>query len=91
MTDLQAVQTGSDTVLVNWTAPSPAPPRGYQISLAPNNTNTTVMTSHTLTITEPGNYTIQVEPLSMHFPSEAVSAQVTVVEGNIPIASHRMH
>ena len=76
VTDLQAVQTGPDRVQVTWTAPSPAPPRGYQV-LAPN-TNTTVMTSpHTLTITQPGNYTIQVEPLSRHFPSEAVSVQVT--------------
>ena len=76
MSNLQAVQIGP-TVQVTWTAPSPAPPKGYQV-LAPN-TNTTVMTSpHTLTITQPGNYTIQVRSLSMHLPSEAVSVQVTV-------------
>ena len=77
VTGLQAVQTGPDTVQLTWTAPSPAPPRGYQV-LAPN-TNTTVMRSpHILTITQPGSHTIQAEPLSRHFPSEAVSVQVTV-------------
>ena len=35
-------------------------------------------TSHTLIISQPGVHTIQVQPLSRHYPSEAMSVEVTV-------------
>ena len=78
VTDLRAVQTGPDTVLVTWTAPSPAPPRGYQVMASGNNNATVIRSPHIFILTQPGNYTIVVEPLSRHFPSEAASVLVTV-------------
>ena len=77
MTDLEAEQTALTEVLVTWTAPSPVPPRGYLVTVAPVNISDTAPgTSHTLTISQPGVHTIQVQPLSRHYPSEAMSVEV---------------
>jgi hypothetical protein len=80
VTDLRAEQTGLTTVLVTWTAPSPAPSRpGYRVTVTTASiSETTTGTSSTVTIPHPGNYTIQVQHLSLHYPSEAVSVEVTV-------------
>ena len=79
VTDLEAEQTALTEVLVTWTAPSPVPPRGYRVTVAPANIiDTASGTSHTLTISQPGVHTIQVQPLSQHYPSEAMSVEVTV-------------
>ena len=59
------------------TAPSPVPPRGYLVTVASVNISDTAPgTSHTLTIYQPGVHTIQVQPLSRHYPSEAMSVVV---------------
>ena len=79
VTDLEAEQTALTEVLVTWTAPSPVPPRGYLVTVASANIiDTASGTSHTLTISQPGLHTIQVQPLSRHYPSEAMSVEVTV-------------
>ena len=72
-----AEQTGLSSVLVSWTAPFPAPTRGYQITTA-NTEDTTTETTHVLTLSQPGNHTITVLPLSQHLPYQPVSVQVTV-------------
>jgi hypothetical protein len=77
--DLLAEQTDLATVLVTWTAPSPAPSRGYRVSVTSANISETATgTSHTVTISQPGVHTIQVQSLSLHYPSEAVSVEATV-------------
>ena len=76
-TNLMAVQTGLNSILVSWTAPSPAPTRGYQITTA-NTEDTTTETTHVLTLSQPGNHIVQVLPLSQHLPRQPVSVQVTV-------------
>ena len=78
MTDLEAEQTALTEVLVTWTAPSPVPPRGYRVTVASANYIDTSGTSHTLTISQPGVHTIQVQSLSRHYPGEVVSVEVTV-------------
>ena len=72
-----AVQTGLDSVLVSWTAPSPAPTRGYQIATA-NTEDTTTGTTLVLTLYQPGNHIVEVLPLSQHLPHQPVSVQATV-------------
>ena len=79
VTDLEAEQTAVTEVLVTWTTPSPAPPRGYQVTVAPASISDTASGNrHILTISQPGVHTIQVQPLSRHYPSEAMSVEVTV-------------
>ena len=70
ISNLMAVQTGLSSVLVSWTAPSPAPTRGYQITTANTEDTTTIETTHVLTLSQPGYYTIQVQPLSQHLPHQ---------------------
>ena len=77
VTNLMAVQTGLDSVLVSWTAPSPVPTRGYQISTT-NTEDTTTETTHVLTLSQPGNHIVQILPLSEHFPYNSMSVQATV-------------
>ena len=70
-TDVIAEQTGLNTVLIMWTAPSPPPTDGYQVQITRGSTTTTVnvaRTSHTFTVNNHyGVYSIQVRSLSQHF------------------------
>ena len=77
VSNLVGVQNGFSLVLVSWTAPSSAPTRGYQIATA-NTEDTTTETTHVLTLSQPGNHTVTVQPLSQHLPHQPVSVQVTV-------------
>ena len=77
VTNLMAVQTGLNSVLISWTAPSPAPTRGYQITTA-NTEDTTTETTHVLTLSQPGNHIVQILPLSEHLPYHSMSVQATV-------------
>ena len=64
-------------VVVTWTAPSLPPLKGYQLTTATSN-DTVWGTAHVLNISEPGNHTIQVLPLSQHLPYEIASITVVV-------------
>ena len=77
VSSLVVEQTGLDSVRVGWTAPSPAPTGGYQIVTTGINTTVTG-TTHVLTLSQPGNHTVQVLPLSQHLPPQPASIQVTV-------------
>ena len=70
-TDVTAEQTGLNTVLVMWTAPSPPPADGYQVQITRGSTTTIVNvagTSHTFAVNNHyGVYSIQVRSLSQHF------------------------
>ena len=57
VTNLMDEQTDLNSVFVSWTAPSPAPTRGYQITTA-NTEDTTPETTHVLTLPQPGNHTV---------------------------------
>ena len=76
---LMAEQTALATVLVTWTAPSPAPSGGYQVTVASASIrDTTLGTAHTVSISQAGVHTIQVQSLSQHYPGEVASVAVTV-------------
>ena len=77
VTNLVATQTNLSSVQVSWTAPSPAPTRGYQITTA-NTEDTTTQTTHVLTLSQPGNHNVTVQPLSQHLPHQLESVLVTV-------------
>ena len=77
VSNLVAEQIGLGSVRVGWTAPSSAPTGGYQIVTAGINITVTE-TTHVLTLSQPGNHTVQVQPLSQHFPYLPESVQVTV-------------
>ena len=70
-TDVLAEQTGLNTVLVMWTAPSPPPTDGHQVQITRGSTTTTVNvagTSYTFAVNNHyGVYSIQVIALSQHF------------------------
>ena len=69
-------QVGADLVRVGWIPPFPAPARGYQI--VTTGINKTVTETSLLLALSPGTHTIEVLPLTQHFPYEAVSVNVTV-------------
>ena len=79
-TNLMAKQSGFDSVLVTWTAPSPPPTMGYRVTAEPGglSVDATFGSPQQLTIQQAGVYSIEVVSLSQHLPSEAVSANVTV-------------
>ena len=70
-TDVTVQQTGLNTVLVMWTAPSPPPADGYQVQITRGSTTSTVNvagTSRTFAVNNHyGMYSIQVRSLSQHF------------------------
>ena len=77
--ELTATQVAINRVQVSWTAPSPPPPRGYQLRVISEGINEIVLdTSQTLTIAPFGMRTIEVEPRSSHYPSVGVIREVTV-------------
>ena len=80
MSGLSAIQVTLDMVRVSWTAPDPAPPRGYRVVVSSVSIDETAQpgTFHDVTITQLGPHTVQVEPLSMHYTSMSMSTQVTV-------------
>ena len=79
MSGLSANQVSVDIVRVSWTAPDPAPPRGYRVMVSSVAIDETQPgTNHDVTITQPGPHTVQVEPLSMHYPSMPMSTNVIV-------------
>ena len=81
-TELMAVQTGHDTVEISWTAPSVRPGDGYRIITDINNASADVPASpHTITVSTPGVYSIQVMSLSRHLPGRAVELQEVIVSG----------
>ena len=64
-TDPVAEQVGLTTVQVSWTAPSVPPSNGYRITTNPGSASANALASpHTITISTPGVYTIQVMSLS---------------------------
>ena len=79
-TDVTAEQTGLNTVLVMWTAPSPPPADGYQVQITRGSTTTTVNvegTSHTFAVNNQyGVYSIQVRSLSQHFQTNEEAGPV---------------
>lgn len=78
MTNLRAQQSRTESVVITWVAPSPAPPRGYHIVVESANINVNVNGTSYTAMMPPGRHTIQVLPLSLHYPSEAVSVELTV-------------
>ena len=77
--ELTATQVAINRVQVSWTAPSPPPPRGYQLRVASEGIDLIVTgTSRTLTINPFGVHTIEVEPRSSHYPSVGVTREVTI-------------
>ena len=77
MSNLIGEMIDLNLVVVTWTALSLPPSRGYQITTATSN-DTLWGTAHVLNISEPGNHTIQVFPLSQHLPYEIASTSVVV-------------
>ena len=68
------------SIAISWVAPSPAPLEGYYVVVDSANFNTNVFgTSYNATV-PPGRHTIRVLPFSPHYPSEAVSVEITVHE-----------
>ena len=64
-----AEQNGLTSVRVSWTAPSVSPSNGYRITTNPSSASINAAASpHTITISTPGVYDIQVMSLSQHFP-----------------------
>ena len=95
-TDVTAEQTGVNTLLVMWTAPSPPPTDGYQVQLTRGSTTTTVInvagTSHIFSVNNQyGVYSIQVRsPPSQHFQSNEAApepVEITVI-GELQLSSY---
>lgn len=69
----------NSTVEISWSEPCTAPSYGYQI-VSPS----VILydhvwgTSYVMTITQPGNYTVEVLPLTQHFPYKPATVQVIV-------------
>ena len=80
VTHLRAWQIGLTLVAVSWVAPSPAPPGGYYVVVESANLSANVRGTLYNATVPPGRHTIQVLPFSPHYPSEAVSVEVTVHE-----------
>ena len=78
-TDVTAEQTGVNTLLVMWTAPSPPPTDGYQVQITRGSTTTTVNvagTSNTFSVNNQyGVCSIQVRSLSRHFQSNEAAPE----------------
>ena len=80
---MTAKQNSPETVLVTWTAP-PAPPAAVehliQVTVANTTTTTAVAgTSHTISVSQFGVYSIRVMSLShQHLPGESTPVNVTV-------------
>ena len=85
-TDLNISQSGIVTVLVSWTAPSPPPSMGYQITINSTNFSAGIVassaTSHTIMELEPGVHSIRMRALSQQLPSEIVGPVNITVKGN---------
>ena len=91
--NLMVRQNGIGTVLVYWTAPSPPPSMGYQITINSTNfsagidvTNSSA-TSYTI-MQQPGVHIIRMRVLSQHYPSELVGPVEVTVKGK---SYHRIH
>ena len=85
-TNLMARQNGINMVLVSWTAPSPPPSMGYQITISSTDFSvdmnvTSAETSHILSL-QPGVHSIRMRSLSQHYPSEIVGPEEVTVKGN---------
>ena len=77
-----AEQTGQGTVLVSWTPPPTTPSGGYRITVVnTSDVQYTSLTSKTLTDNSPGVYSIVIESLSHHLPSEPVGPVEVTVRG----------
>ena len=83
-TGVTAEQSGVNTVLVMWTAPSPPPTGGYQVQITRGSTTTTVNvagTSYTASSLEHSGYTFHVKSFTQHFPSETTEPVEITVRG----------
>ena len=85
-TNLNVNQNGIDAVLVSWTAPSPPPSMGYQITLDPTDFTAGIdvassTTSRNIQL-QPGVHYIRMRALSQHYPSEIVGPVEVIVKGN---------
>ncbi len=78
-TNLMAVQTGFDRVNVSWTAP---PVGTYHVTAHPGGFNvTTSLLSQTITLQQPGVYSISVMSLSQHYPGGTTGPVEVTVRG----------
>ena len=65
---------------MEWTAASPAPPRGYQIRVPTANINANVGMTTSFTATMPyGVHRVSVRPITPHYPSKVTDKIVVVV------------
>ena len=79
-------QNGINIALVSWTAPSPPPSVGYQITTDSTDFRNGIYvfssaTSRTITLA-PGVHNIRMKALSQHYPSEIVGPVEVTVKGN---------
>ena len=82
VTNLTVTHLSEDLVEIHWTAPSPPPPRGYQLTLVwPNSTRaveTTLGTSVLKNLLLGSVYTVIVQSTSRHYYSPEVSLEVSM-------------
>ena len=74
-------------VRVSWTAPSPPPNMGYQITTGSTDFSDSIgvassATSHTI-MQQPGVHSIRMKTLSQHYPSEIVGPVEVTVKGTL--------
>ena len=88
-TNLMVRQNGIGTILVSWTAPSPPPSMGYQITTDTIDFSVgidvaSLATSGTISL-QPGVHSIRMRSLSQHYPSEIVGPVEVTVKGNLSV------